>query len=143
MLKSVNLISKIVCYLIMAVGAVLGIIVIASSKDAAIGANMYVAYIAFGLCLLVTLIMPLFFMTYTKKMLKTFGLLVLIVGVLFLICYFIPDAQLSQDFLDNLKVSQSVSHWVGIGCYFAYFTFAGALLAIIYSAVSGLIKNKQ
>ncbi|MDL2240891.1 hypothetical protein LJC69_04630 [Bacteroidales bacterium OttesenSCG-928-K22] len=149
--KTLNLIGKIVCYAFMAVGVVFCALILIKSSAIPTDINLQnnlvvpiiiIALVAVVFCAFVSLVLPLFFTTYTKKKLINTGILLLGIIVLFVIAWIIPDAQLSAEYMEEMKITEQVSKWVGVGCYLAYFAFAGAIIAVIYSAVMSFIKNK-
>ena len=150
--KTFNLIGKIICYLLFALGIIFGIMIVANSgamKDSIALQNklvlptIYISYVAVFLSIIVALFLPLFFTTYTKKQIRKFFFILLGVILLFVICWLIPDVKLSEDFMSNpdLNVNDKISKWVGVGCYYVYFMFAFSILAVIYAGISNLIKR--
>lgn len=150
--KTLNLVGKIICYAFIAVGIVFCVLILMKSRDIVTDVNLQnklvlpviiIAMVAVIFCAFVSLIMPLFFTTYTKKKLMNVGFLILGIIVLFVIAWIMPDAKLSADYMESMNVTEQVSKWVGVGCYLAYFSLAGAIIAVIYSAVMSFIKNKN
>ncbi|MDR2084725.1 MAG: hypothetical protein LBP67_07000 [Bacteroidales bacterium] len=149
--KTLNLIGKIICYAFMAIGIVFCVLILIKSSDiktdiglqnSLVVPAIIISMVAVIFCAFVSLILPLFFTTYTKKKLMNIGLLILGIIVLFVIAWIMPDAQLSAEYMEEMKINQQISKWVGVGCYLAYFSFAGAIIAVIYSAVMSFIKNR-
>jgi len=149
--KIINLIGKIVCYGLIAIGAVLCMLIIMKSgvittdvkvQNALVVPGVIIAIVATLLCVCVAVIFPMFFATYTKKSLISAGIVALIAIVLLGIAWIMPDAKLSADYIEEMKITEGISKWVGVGCYLVYFTLAGAVIAIVYAAVMDLIKSK-
>ncbi len=150
--KIFNLIGRILCYVLFALGAFLGIMIIVKSRaiasDVAVGNQwvlpaVYISEVAVILAILVALFFPLFFTHHTKQSIIKAVILIVAVIAVIAIAYLLPDAQLSEEFMNNpdLNVSPAISKWVGTGCYLAYFLTAGAIIAIIYGAISDLLKK--
>lgn len=151
MFKIFNIIGKVICYLLIAAGTIFGILIIVNSAKMATSVElqqsllmpvMYITFAAAAICLLVSVVLPLFFATYTKKKLIKIALVVVIIAVLVVISMLIPDSQLSPEFLEQYNVSEVVARRVGVGCYLTYITCAIAIITIIYSAINNMIKNK-
>lgn len=150
--KIFNLIGKIVCYILFALGAFMGIMMIVKSRaiasDVAVGNQwvlpaVYISEVAVILAIIIALLFPLFFTHHTKQgIIKAVIFIVAAIAVI-AIAYLLPDAQLSEEFMSNpdLNVNPTISKWVGTGCYLAYFLTAGAIIVIIYGAISDLLKK--
>lgn len=63
--------------------------------------------------------------------------LVIVAGVLL----GLTDSAMPTDLLQKYNVSESASKLIGIACYITYITVIGALVLMIYSAVSKALKK--
>ena len=63
--------------------------------------------------------------------------LVIVAGVLL----GLTDSAMPTDLLQKYSVSESASKLIGIACYITYITVIGALVLMIYSAVSKALKK--
>ena len=150
--KIFNLIGKIICYILFAFGIVFGLLIVIKSsvlqndvalQDKLVLPCVFMSYIAVGIAILIAIFLPMFFVKQSKKQVRTTLFIILGAIILFGICWIIPDAKLSEEFMSNpdLNVNDTISKWVGVGCYYAYFMFAFSIIAIIYAGIVGLIKR--
>lgn len=100
----------------------------------------YVAYIAFGISLLLAIIFPVIQMAGNPK-----GAIRTFIGIgIAVVLWFIASAfsgnQFTADQLELMEVTANTSVLVGTGLIYTYFIFGVAVLAIIYASVSSLIK---
>lgn len=148
-----NLIGKVVCYLLFALGVIFGALIIVNGsnlqadvalQDKLVTPSIIISIVAVILAIILAAVLPLFFTSYTKQGLIKSGATILGIVLIIVIAYLIPDAELSEEFMNNpeLNVNPTISKLVGTGCYVTYFTFVAALLTILFSTVLGFIKKR-
>jgi hypothetical protein len=144
--KTIHLIFRIASIVLIALAALLQIIVLSRKEEALLTGSIIdtyatVAYVAMLLTTLLAVIFPLIHMIQNPKsavkMLIAIGGLV-IVGI---ICYAISVNTFDEIRLIELKTTAETSKTVGAALYFTYIVGSLAILSIIYSGVSGLIKS--
>ena len=152
--KLFKIIGRVICYVLFALGIIYGAFLIAKSGEITTDIDnewaaklvtpaIYISMVAIIIAILSAVVLPLFFNHYTKKQLIKAALIVVGVAVLFIISWVLPNVDLPQAVKDNpeLKITDNISHWVGVGMYFTYFVFAGAIITIVYAAISNLIQK--
>lgn len=98
--------------------------------------------IELGLCALLAIIFPLAFAGQNAKGLIKGLIFIAILAVVALISYFgLSGNAFSPEDLQRLEVTADTSRLVGAAIYFTYFLGAGAVLAILYSSVSSMLKK--
>ena len=100
----------------------------------------YVAYVAFGLSLVLAIVFPILQMASNPKgavrSLIGFGLAV----VLWFVASAFSANEFSAEQLETMKITADTSVMVGTGLIYTYFIFGLAILSIIYAGVSSLFK---
>jgi len=100
----------------------------------------YVAYVAFGLSLVLAIVFPIIQMASNPKgavrSLIGFGLAV----VLWFVASAFSANEFSAEQLESMKITADTSVMVGTGLIYTYFIFGLAILSIIYAGVSSLFK---
>lgn len=101
---------------------------------------IYWGYILLILVVATTLIVSLLGILQNPK--SSIKLLIIVVGmaVVFFVSYMLSKNTFSQAFLDRQEISETTVRLVGAGLFVMYLFGLGAVLAIIYSTVSKLLK---
>ena len=103
--KIFNLIGKVVCYLLFALGVIFGaLIIINGSKlqadvalqDKLVTPSIIISIAAVIIAIILAVVLPLFFTSYTKQGLIKSGATILGIVLIIVIAYLIPDAELSE-----------------------------------------------
>lgn len=152
MSKKVILITKIVVIALVAVGLVFTVLTMFDGNigakatpeglaSPALNGMMYMAYIALGFTIVVTLIFPLVQMvSEPKKAIK--GLIgIAAIVVLFFICYALSSNELPAQYLERHRITEDTSAFVGACLYLTYIIAGITVLATIFMSVRGSIKK--
>ncbi len=149
--KLVHNISKAISYLFMAAAAIF-MIWIWKEGDTAIEDNaeladsimnpfMLTTFIAFGLSVLLAVVLPIFdILKNPKQAVKTLA----VIGgmaVLAFISYAIAGNTYTEMQLEKMLTTAETSKMVGAGMYFTYIMGAVAIIATIFSGINGAIKK--
>ncbi len=150
--KKIKLITKIVVGALVAIALVFQILMIIKSsmfatitpeaiESPVLGGYLNMAYVTFGIALVIALIFPIIHMfSNPKSALK--GLVgVGIIVVLGLISYLLSSNELTQQQLDKLNVTENISVWVGAGINLSFIIGIVAILSAIFLAIKGSISK--
>jgi len=138
-------IFKVVSLILIALAVIFQGLVLIKGDDAVAGTSIIdnfitTSAIALGIAVVLAIIFPIVFIGQNpKNALKVLAVLVgfLIIGF---ICYSIAGNTFNNVRLEELKTTASISRIVGTGLYFTYFVGGVAILAVIFSGLSGLFK---
>jgi len=136
---------KLLTYVIMAISAVVTIYFMldTSAEGGRVGPFLIWAYILFGLSIVLILVLPLFNIISNPKALKKMainvGFIVVVLGLSYLLA---SSAQTSVTEAMPVPPSASTMKLTDAGLKAAYVLFAGSLLAILFGAVLGVIRNR-
>lgn len=98
--------------------------------------------IELGLCALLAIFFPLVFAGQNGKGLIKGLIFIALLAVVALISYFaLSGNAFSPEELQRLEVSADTSRIVGAAIYFTYFLGGAAVLAVIYSSISSMLKK--
>jgi uncharacterized membrane protein len=149
--KLVHNISRAISFLFMA-AAVVFIVWIFKEGDSAIEENaelgdkimdpfMMTTFIAFGLAVVLAIVLPVFdILKNPKQAVKTLA----VIGgmaVLAFVAYAIASNTYTELQLEKMMTTAETSKMVGAGLYFTYIMGALAIIATIFSGISGAIKK--
>ena len=109
-------------------------------SDSVLDGYFFVAYVAFGLSLIIAILFPIIQMASNPK-----GAIRTFIGIgIVVVLWFIASAFSGNEFtameLEKMKVTADVSVMVGTGLIYTYIIFGLAILSIIYAGVSNLFK---
>ena len=140
--KIVLNIFKVVSLVLIALAAVFQVIVLYKGDDAGSVVDSFIttSFVAFGIAAVLAIVFPIIFIGQNpKNALKVLAVLVGFVIIGF-ICYSIAGNTFNNFRLEELKTTASISRIVGAGLYFTYIVGGAAILAVIFSGVSGIFK---
>ncbi len=140
--KIVLNIFKVVSLILIALAAVFQIIVLYKGDDASSVIDNFIttSFVAFGIAAVLAIVFPIIFIGQNPK--NALKLLAVLVGFVIIgfICYSIAGNAFDNIRLEELKTTASVSRIVGAGLYFTYIVGGAAIVAIIFSGISGVFK---
>ena len=140
-MKRLNLLT----YVIMAISAVITVYFMldTSMEGGRVGPYLVWAYILLGSAILLILVLPLFNIVSNPKALKKMainvGFIVVVLGLAFLLA---SSAQTTVTEAMPEPPSAFTMKLTDAGLKAAYFLFSGSLLAILFGAVLGVIRNR-
>ena len=132
-----KIIIKITKIGILALGAVALLFTILMNIDAI----LMVAYITFGIAVVIALIFPLIHMASNPKGAVKALLGVAAIAVLGLISYLLASNNFTAQQLEKLHITESASVWVGAGMNLTFIVGIVAVLAAIFLAIKGSISK--
>jgi hypothetical protein len=143
--KTIHLIFRIASFVFIALAVVFQIIVLVRNEEALVSGSIIdtyaiIAYVALVLAALLALAFPVIYMIQNPK--SAFKILILVAGVAIVgfICYSISTNNFDEVMLIDLETTAETSKTVGAALYFTYIIGGLAVLSIIYSGISGLLK---
>lgn len=141
--KSINKIIKIISIIFIAFAGLFQILVLVKGDEGStnvLNPYMYEAYIALILCAIAAIIFPIIHIIKNPHDLVKFSILLGVIVVFGLISYLLSANNLSLEFLQSKNTSLGIERIVGSALIFTYITGALAVLAIIYSSISNMLK---
>lgn len=108
--------------------------------ESALNGYFYVAYIAFGISVLIALLFPVIQIFSNPKGAVRTLIIVAVAVVLWFVAKAFATNQFSPSELESMEITAETSVMVGAGLIYTYFIFGLAILAIIYASVSNLFK---
>lgn len=143
--KTIHLIFRIASLVLIALAVVFQIIVLVKTEDSLVSGSVIdiyatIAYLALILAALLAIAFPLIHMIRNPK--SAVKMLITIAGLVIVgfICYSISTNTFSEIRLIELKTTAETSKTVGAALYFTYIVGSLAILSIIFSGISGLLK---
>jgi hypothetical protein len=143
--KTILNVFKIVSLILIALAVVLQVVVLIKGEEGLIGNSILdnyirLAYVALIITVFLAILFPLIFIVQNpKNALKILGALVVLV-VLGFICYSIATNTFNVVQLETLETTAETSKMVGAALYFTYIIGGLAVVSIVYSGISGLLK---
>ncbi|PID94594.1 MAG: hypothetical protein CSA95_02455 [Bacteroidetes bacterium] len=111
-------------------------------QDKILSPFIWMTLIEVVLCAVLAILFPLAFVGQNGRGLVKGLIFVAILAVIGLISYFVlAENTFDAETLQRLKVSADTSRMVGAAIYFSYFLGGAAVLAILYSSVSSMLKR--
>jgi len=151
MTKVFNIVSKGLSYLFMALATLFIILVWANGDDALEGnlalqdsimnPFLITAYVAIGIATLAAVIFSIVNMAVNPKNAVKIFITIAVLIVLGVVTYSIAGNNFDNVTLQRLKATEELSREVGAALYYTYIMGIIAVLATIYSGVSGLFKK--
>ena len=138
-------IFKVISLILIALAVIFQAMVLYQGDDAAAASSLidnYIttSFVALVIAVLLAVIFPIIFIGQNpKNAIKVFAVLAGFVIIGF-ICYSIAGISFNNIRLEELKTTATISRIVGAGLYFTYLTGGLAIVAVIFSGVSGLFK---
>ena len=110
-------------------------------SETLINIGIIVAYILIALAALTAIIFPLIYQIKNPK--EAIGTLIGIgfILVVLLISYLFSSSEVIMDATGRIRADESTSKLAGAGIIALYILFAGAILSIVYTEVSQLLKR--
>jgi hypothetical protein len=110
-----------------------------------INANLYWAYILFGIAIAASLVMEFANTITDKKATKSAAIAIVFMGAVVAVSYMFSDSEIPrfygvEKFIENGDLNASVSKWIGTGLITTYILSGLAVLGIIWSSISGIFK---
>lgn len=138
-------IFKVVSLILIALAAIFQIIVLYKGDDAVATTSLIdnfitTSVIAFAIAAILAIVFPIIFIGQNPK--NAMKVLAVLAGFVIIgfICYSIAGNSFNNIRLEELKTTATISRIVGAGLYFTYLTGGLAIVAVIFSGISGLFK---
>lgn len=142
--SSTNTGLKVLSGVLMLIGVILCILTMADDGFTYIGSFIAYSYILLGVAALAWI--ATFFIAIASNPAKIKGILIWVVGlgVVFGLSYALSTGSDFESFIDNqtkeTMTTASISHLSGTGIIMFYILFVGAVLSIVFSSVTRLIR---
>jgi hypothetical protein len=113
--------------------------------DTWVNANLYWAYVLFGVSIAAALLMEAANAATDKKAAKSALVAILFMGSVVGISYLLADSEIPkfygvEKFIENGTLTVNVSKWIGTGLIATYILSAISVLGIIWSSISRIFK---
>lgn len=151
MTKVVNLIFKVVSFILMALAAIFIVMVWTKGDDAlendlALQAQIlnpfiYTAYFAFGIAIATAVIFSILSMAINPKNIVKILITIAAMILLGVVTYSMAGNEFDAVKLQKLNATADISKQVGAALYYTYIIGAIAILATIYASIAGLFKR--
>jgi len=147
--KIVNLISKIISWILMALAAVF-IVLVWYHGDGAIEESlqaqvldpfMFTAYVALGLAIATAIIFSIISIAMNPKNIVKVAIILAGLVLLGVVTYNMAGNAFTDVELQKLDTTELVSQQVGAALYYTYIIGGVAILATIYASIAGLFKR--
>ena len=141
-----NLLKKIfkgVSIILIVIAAIYQIVVFYqgnSPSDSVLNGYFSIAYIAFGLAVVLALVFPVLQIVANPKGALKSLMAVAFLAVLWLVAYSLSNNTFTPLELEKMNTTAATSKLVGAGLIYTYFMFAMALGAIIYTGIANFFK---
>lgn len=153
--KTLNFVTRIATWIIMALGAVLLLLVLFNSSSLQkvteesvsspyLNTFFILTYISLILAIVVTVLFPLINLILNPKQLVRALLILLAFAAVGFVSYLLAKMggnDLSVEQLNRLNVTESMAMWVEASIYFTYIIFGIAILVTLYSSVIKYFKK--
>lgn len=151
MTKVVNLIFKVVSFILMALAAIFIVMVWTKGDDAlendlALQAQIlnpfiFTAYFAFGIAIATAVIFSILSMAINPKNIVKILITIAAMILLGVVTYSMAGNEFDAVKLQKLNATADISKQVGAALYYTYIIGAIAILATIYASIAGLFKR--
>ena len=113
--------------------------------DTWVNANLYWAYILFGVSVAAALLMELASTASDKQAAKSTLIAIIFMGSVVGISYLLAGSEMPQfygveKFIENGDLTPNVSKWIGTGLITTYILSAISVIGIIWSSISRIFK---
>ena len=147
--KIVNLISKIISWILMALAAVFIVLVWYHGDDAieeslqaqVLNPFMFTAYVALGLAIATAIIFSIISIAMNPKNIVKVAIILAGLVLLGVVTYNMAGNAFTDVELQKLDTTELVSQQVGAALYYTYIIGGVAILATIYASIAGLFKR--
>lgn len=147
--KIVNLISKIISWILMALAAVFIVLVWYHGDDAieeslqaqVLNPFMFTAYVALGLAVATAIIFSIISIAMNPKNIVKVAIILAGLVLLGVVTYNMAGNAFTDVELQKLDTTELVSQQVGAALYYTYIIGGVAILATIYASIAGLFKR--
>ncbi|MGM0565318.1 MAG: hypothetical protein ACQESX_01055 [Bacteroidota bacterium] len=147
--KIVNLIFKVISWLLMALAAVFIVLVWYHGDDAieqslqaqVLDPFMITAYVALGLAIATAIIFSIISVAMNPKNIVKIAIILAGLVLLGVVTYNMAGNAFTDVELQKLKTTELVSKQVGAALYYTYIIGGLAVLATIYASIAGLFKR--
>jgi len=143
--KTILNVFKIISLILIALAVILQVVVLIRGEEGLVGNSILdnyirLSYVSLIICAFLAILFPIIFMIQNpKNALKILGALVVLVVIGF-ICYTIASNTFDVVQLEDLKTTEQTSRAVGAALYFTYIVGGLAVVSIIFSGISSLLK---
>ena len=111
-----------------------------SVTEGVLDGYFYIAYIAFGISLVLAILFPIIQMISNPKAAVRSLIGIGIVIVLWFVASAFAGNEFTPEEMETMKTTAETSTLVGTALIFTYFTFALAILSILYASVVSMFK---
>lgn len=143
--KTILNVFKIVSLILIALAVILQAVVLIKGEDGLIGNSildnfMRLAYVALIITAVLAILFPIIFIVQNPK--NAIKILIALVGLVVLgfICYALATNTFNVVQLEKMETTAETSKMVGAALFFTYVVGGFAVISIIFSGISGLLK---